>query len=344
MAAGRSRTKAYAGIYEDFQPKVEHKEEPGANILLIHIPGFQKKQISVTYVDSSRKIKVDGERAIEKNRRSRLDQAFPVPQNCIIEKIKGSFRNGVLTITMPKETIAQLDSPKQTTPPKPTTDQKQTSPPKAASTSASEKQKEEKILPPPPPQTPQKAITETKAASAMGPPKGSPKPQTNGKKIEALQPSKKQEETQTKAALTSPTKKKTEEKTATSSAAEIVEKKADESKTGLNDLVKEKENGKTKVPTMTESYIPKIPEKGKKDGDKAGTAVEEKAKEGGSRFLEKAKEMKGMDTIMKTIKRLSMDDYEDQQLLINIGVSVLVIAAVGAYLVYSYRSSAKARD
>ena len=38
--AGRSRTNLYASIYEDFQPQVDRKEEQGANILLIHLPGF----------------------------------------------------------------------------------------------------------------------------------------------------------------------------------------------------------------------------------------------------------------------------------------------------------------
>ncbi|XWS68506.1 hypothetical protein CRYUN_Cryun04dG0096500 [Craigia yunnanensis] len=364
--AGRSRTNVNASIYEYFLPQVDRKEEQGANILLIHLPGFPKDQISVTYVDTSRTIKVEGERALEKNRRSRLNQAFPVPENCITEKIQCSFRNGVLTITIPKKTITQVDyvkdantakettppkpisqqktmkdpvkdakTTKETTPPKPTKDQKETTPPKAASTSGFEEQRDKKVLPP---QTPQKATTEPKAPTAMAPPKA----QTNGKKIEAFQPSKQQEETQKKAAPIATTTKQTEEKTAGSSTAEIVEKKA-ESKVGLKDLVKEKENGKTKDSTMSESNIPKISEKGKKD-DKADGAVEEKPKGGGSSFLEKAKEMKGMDAIMKTVKRLSTDDYEDRQLLIKIGVSVLVIVALGAYITYSYRSSGKAKD
>ncbi|XWS54311.1 hypothetical protein CRYUN_Cryun10bG0079400 [Craigia yunnanensis] len=348
--AGRSRTNVSASIYEDFQPQCERKEEEGSNILLIHLPGFAKEQISVTYVDSTRTIKVQGERELEKNRRSRFNQAFPVPQNCIIEKIRGNFRNGVLTITMPKQTITQVGSvkdantTKETTPPKaiseqkPMKDPKEATPPKAALTSGFEKQRDEKIQPP---QAPQKAITPPKAPMATGPQNVPPKAETKGKKVEALQPSKQQEETRKKVALIATTTKQTQEKTA-GSTAEIVEKKA-ESESGLKNLVKEKESGKTKDSTMSETNIPKISEKGKKYGE-AGGAVEEKPKEGGSSFLEKAKEMKGMDTIMKTVKRLATDDYEDRQLLINIGVSVLVIVALGAYITYSYRSSGKSKD
>ncbi|XVF44522.1 hypothetical protein PTKIN_Ptkin02bG0130400 [Pterospermum kingtungense] len=329
----RSRTSVSAGTYEDFQAQVERKQEQGANILLIHLPGFPKEQISVTYVDSSRTIKVEAERALENNRRSRFNRAFPVPQNCIPENTEGTFRNGVLSITVPIKTIPQVDSvkdvntAKEATPPKPLKDQKETTTPKADSTPTSgfAKQKDEKVVPP---QTPQKVIPEPKAPTAMGPQK-SP--------IEALQPSKQQQETPKKAAPIATTTKQTEEKTVSSSAAEIVEKRAES---------KEKENVKTKDSTMSESNIQKILEKGKKD-DKGGggaAAVEEKPKESGSSFLEKAKEIKGMDTIMKTVKKLATDDYEDRQLLINIGVSVLVIVALGAYITYSYRSSGKAQD
>ncbi|XVE92882.1 hypothetical protein REPUB_Repub01dG0141900 [Reevesia pubescens] len=288
-------------VYEDFQPQVEPKEEQGSNIIVIHLPGFAKEQINLTYVDSSRTIKVQGERPLEKNRRSRFNQAFPVPQNCIIEKIRGRFKNGILTITMPKKKITQAgpvkdaNTTKETTPPKPISQQKsmmdlkETNPPKTASTSGVEKQRDEKIQHPH--QTPKKVVTEPRGPMTTGPQTASPTAQTNGEK----------------------------------------------------DVVKEKESGKTKDSTPSQTNIPKILEKGKKD-DKAGGALKEKLKEVGSRFLEKAKEMKGMDSIMKTVIRLATDDYEDRQSLINIGVSLLVIVALWAYITYSYRSSGKAED
>ncbi|XWS63329.1 hypothetical protein CRYUN_Cryun06bG0085900 [Craigia yunnanensis] len=348
--AGRSRTNVQA-TYEDYQAQVDWKEEQGANILMIKLPDFPKEQINVTYVDTSRTIKVEGERTL-RNRRSRFNQAFPVPEDCDTKKMQGNFRMGVLTITMPKKTITQVASVKDAnttketnTPPtpireqKPMEDQKETTTPKVASTSGFEKQRDEKILSP---QTPQKPITEPKAPTEMGPQNAPPIAQINVKKIESLQPSKQQEETQKEAAPIATTTKQTEEKTAGSSTAEIVEKKA-ESQVELKDLVKEKENGKTKDSTMSESNISMISENGKKD-DKAGGALEQKPEKGGSSFLQKAKEMKGMDTIMKTVKRLATDDYEDRQLLINIAVSVVVAVAFGAYITYSYRSSGKARD
>ncbi|XP_021276624.1 protein RESTRICTED TEV MOVEMENT 2-like [Herrania umbratica] len=352
--AGRTRTNVSATVYEDFQPIWEQKEEQGANILLVHLPGFEKEQIVVTYVDSSRTIKLQGERSLEKNKRSRVNQSLPVPQNCVVGKIQGSFRNGVLTITMPKQTITQpssVDDAKptnETTPPKATRDQKamkhpkETTAPKPASPSTSgfEKPRDEKL---PPPQTPQKAITEPKTpkGTKITPSRAAPSPSTlgerqaNGKKVDALQPSKQQEETQKKVAPTATTTKQPEEKSAAGSTAEIVEKTG-ESKVGLGTVAKEKKDS-----AMSGSHIPKLPEKKKKDNKGAGV-VEGKAKEGGS-FMAKAKEMKGMDTLMKSVKRLATEDYEDRQMLINIGVSVLVIVALGAYITYAYRSSGKSK-
>ncbi|KAE8662211.1 hypothetical protein F3Y22_tig00113719pilonHSYRG00212 [Hibiscus syriacus] len=255
--AERSRPNVSANTYEDFQLQVERKEDQGANFLIIHLPGFPKEQISVTYVDSSRTIKVQGERALEKNKRQRFNQAFPVPQDCAEEKIQASFRDGILTITMPKQAITQTA-------------------------------RDEQVLPP---QTTRNAITDQpKASTEMG-------RQQNGNAPPKVQPSMRQEETQKKAAAAAiaTSKKQAEEKTAGSTSTAAVEEK------------------------------------------KPAKKVE-------SSFLGKAKEMKGMETITKSVKRFVTDDYEDRQTLMNIGVSVLVVVALGVHIAYSYRSSGQAED
>ncbi|KAK8627152.1 hypothetical protein V6N13_134774 [Hibiscus sabdariffa] len=361
--AGRSRTNVPAVVYKDFQPRIDRKEEQGANILVIHLPDFPKEQINVTYVDATRSIKVQAEKALEKNTRSRINQAFPVPENCIIEKIQGSLKNGLLTITMPKRTVTQLPK-EQTAPsipkPKPSAvekqmDQKLNSPPKPTAqpqppvaTTVSKPISEPKppaatvakpvaepkppvattvpkpiSEPKPPAATVAKPIVEPKPPMATAP--QIPKEKTEGKQVEALPPSKQQEEIQRKV---SPIAKQTGEEKAGGSMAttpEIVEKKGE-----TTDLVKEK----VKDSMAEAADIPKTSEK--------TGAVEKKPKEGGGGFLE----MKGtgMDRIMKTVKRLSTEDAEDRQLLINIGVSVLVIVALGAYITYSYRSSGKPKN
>ncbi|KAA3482666.1 protein RESTRICTED TEV MOVEMENT 2-like [Gossypium australe] len=374
--AGRSRTNVPATIYKDFQPLIQRKDEQGAYVLVINLPGFPKEQINVTYVDSTRTIKVEAERAVEKNTRSRFSEAFSVPENCITQKIQGSFRNGVLTITMPKRTITQPQPQPQPlpSPPMPTAqaqtaatsafgteklrDQKVPSPPPkavaepkpqmatavpqaqtaVASDSSIEKQRDQKVPSPP------KAVTEPKPPMATGAPQSqsaaaTPQKQAKGKKkVEALPPLKKQEETQKKVyPIGDNTTKQAEEKSTggsgptTSTTPGIVDKKGEtETKDGLKDLVKEQ---KTKD-SMSEASVPKASEK---------AGVEKKPQEGGGGLLEKAKERRGMDRIMKSVKRLTSDEDEDRQLLINIGVSVLVIVVLGAYITYSYRSSGKAK-
>ncbi|KAK8658383.1 hypothetical protein V6N13_036590 [Hibiscus sabdariffa] len=274
--AQRSR----ANVNEDFQLQVERKEDEGANFLVIHLPGFPKEQISVTYVDSSRTIKVQGERALEKNKRRRFDQAFPVPQNCVKENIQAAFRDGILTITMPKQTITQTDyvqdanGNKEATPPAAMKEQNKTSPPMAASTTSSGVEK---------------AITDQpKASKEMS-------PQQNANAPPMVQSTMRQEEPQKKAAAIATSTNQAEKKTAGSTSTAAVEEKKPRKK------------------------------------------VE-------SSFLEKAKGMKGMETIMKTVKRFGTDDYEDRQSLMNLGVSVLTIVALGAYIAYSYRSSGQAKD
>ncbi|KAK8508607.1 hypothetical protein V6N11_049339 [Hibiscus sabdariffa] len=272
-------------VYEDFQLQVERKEDEGANFLVIHLPGFPKEQISVTYVDSSRTIKVQGERAVEKSKRRRFDQAFPVPHNCVKEKIQAAFRDGILTITMPKQTITQTDSVqdangnKETTPPaamsqqKATKEQNKTSPPMAASTTSSGVEK---------------AITDQpKASMEMS-------PQQNANAPPKVQSTMRQEEPQKKAADIASSTNQAEKKTAGSTSTAAVEEKE-------------------KPPKKVESS-----------------------------FLEKAKGR--METIMKTVKRFGTDDYEDRQSLMNLGVSVLTIVALAAYIAYSYRSSGQAKD
>ncbi|KAE8037910.1 hypothetical protein FH972_010462 [Carpinus fangiana] len=94
--------------HEDFQPKSERKEEAAATVIVIHLPGFVKERIKIAFVQSPRILRVNGERPIQDNRWSRFNEAFPVPENCEVDKIDARFLQGILTITMPKNVISQL--------------------------------------------------------------------------------------------------------------------------------------------------------------------------------------------------------------------------------------------
>ncbi|KAL1201414.1 Protein RESTRICTED TEV MOVEMENT 2 [Cardamine amara subsp. amara] len=108
--AGRHQQKGtgFGVQYEDLVPKSEWKDQPEATLLNIDLPGFTKEQIKVTYVHTSKMIRVTGERPLADRRWSRFNEVFSVPQNSLVDKIHGSFKNNVLTITIPKETITKM--------------------------------------------------------------------------------------------------------------------------------------------------------------------------------------------------------------------------------------------
>ncbi|XP_062091654.1 inactive protein RESTRICTED TEV MOVEMENT 2 [Humulus lupulus] len=104
-------------IYEDFQPRIENSEQEAAHIAIFHVPGFVKEQLKITYEDG--KIRVQGQRPLSNNKRSRFNQLLPLPENCKESKIHAKFHNGVLTITMPKEVLQKTSnmSPSEKKPP-----------------------------------------------------------------------------------------------------------------------------------------------------------------------------------------------------------------------------------
>jgi HSP20 family molecular chaperone IbpA len=68
---------------------------------------FLKEQLKITYVCSSRVVRVTGEKPLAYKR---FDQTFPAPENCEVNKIQGMFQNGILFITIPKATNRQPHS------------------------------------------------------------------------------------------------------------------------------------------------------------------------------------------------------------------------------------------
>ncbi|XP_021773388.1 inactive protein RESTRICTED TEV MOVEMENT 2-like [Chenopodium quinoa] len=100
--ARRSRLSA-APVYEDFKPTFEWKHDEGASILLYHLPGFAKEQIRIV-AESSGILRVRGERLVTSNRWSRFQEEVVVPKDCNMSEIRAKFEAGILTITMPKKT------------------------------------------------------------------------------------------------------------------------------------------------------------------------------------------------------------------------------------------------
>ncbi|KAI4332824.1 hypothetical protein L6164_017701 [Bauhinia variegata] len=109
--AGMQRTPLGA-VYEDFQPKLEKTETPEAHFLQVHLPGFTRDQVKVRYVTSTKAMSVSGERPVGGNKWIRFRESYPVPENCELNKLRGNFDQGMLTITMPKKFITPV-APKE---------------------------------------------------------------------------------------------------------------------------------------------------------------------------------------------------------------------------------------
>ncbi|KAG6628786.1 hypothetical protein I3843_14G038200 [Carya illinoinensis] len=243
--------QAVRPVYEDFQPKFERKQEATEDTIEVHLPGFVKESIKITYVNSTRTLRIQGERPRQDNRWSRFNQTFTVPENYDAEKIQGKFLSGILTITIPKKIVARVapaaedktakgspSPPKSTPQPKLPEVPQQIPPTSAASTSGVGKQMEEKIARPPslksattepkvgkgvediPPKAASTAINErqrvVESSQSQSPPGATATTEPKAQKGQDLAPP--------KAALTTDTQKLMDKTSMESSAAQVDQK------------------------------------------------------------------------------------------------------------------------
>ena len=107
----------------DYMPRVDFCEEDDRYLLTAELPGVDKKDISISANGSSLTIKGEkrdeqhdeGEtngRHFYRHERSfgRFLRALPIPDDADAEKIAASFRDGVLTVEIPRNDKAKDDS------------------------------------------------------------------------------------------------------------------------------------------------------------------------------------------------------------------------------------------
>ncbi|XP_021897691.1 protein RESTRICTED TEV MOVEMENT 2-like [Carica papaya] len=289
--------------YEEFQPKFEWKEEEDANLLLVHLPGFSREQISTSYLYSNGTIRVIGQMPVGNNKWSRFSQDFPVPKNCIIQKIQGKLKNGVLTLTLPKQTITKLIPQPKTPPPPPAITTPE--PRQGQDSSLSGQLKDNK-----PVSTRKVGDADQKKSNTV----------SDGKKVVDLQ----------RPANDLPRFKEVGD-----------EKKVEGSGLKMAEDVKGKD------------YDAETRKKNKEVGDGKKDEEETRKKNGEGNEMEKRKEVvvagkvkerRGVSGAVKRMKELTMNHSEERQAMVNIGVAVLVIAALGAYIYYTIGSSSESTE
>lgn len=94
----------------DFTPDCDIVESDEAFKVLIDLPGLSKKEINIALKDNV--LTVKGERVIsysdneeakrQERKRGAFARSFGIPETVNTAEIKAAFKNGVLTISMPK--------------------------------------------------------------------------------------------------------------------------------------------------------------------------------------------------------------------------------------------------
>ncbi|KAK4424753.1 Inactive protein RESTRICTED TEV MOVEMENT 2 [Sesamum alatum] len=111
-------------VYEDFKPVSEWQQDDESHFLNIYLPGFMKEQIRVS-TEGRNSIRVQGERLVAGNKWSRFREEYQVPENGEMNSVRAKYQGGVLNITIPKK---EFDKAQETLPPKPNTTDTQKQP------------------------------------------------------------------------------------------------------------------------------------------------------------------------------------------------------------------------
>ncbi|WCJ19154.1 Inactive protein RESTRICTED TEV MOVEMENT 2 [Euphorbia peplus] len=309
-------TRTIAIQYEDFSPSFQWKEEQASNLLLIHLPEFQKEEMKITYVHSSGIIRVTGEHPISNNKWRRFNKAFPVPENCNVQKIQAKFQSPTLTITLPKITpsssslIPNQEKPLSTTQkPADTTDHAHTKKQENQEYKQTDigndkvkKQDQENLILPPQVTQPSKKQDQE-----------NPIPQI-------IQPSKKQDQLNPIPQMTLPRKDQDKLNPIPPQITTQPPSKGDQDEKNKNKKKEDEEENNRKKRKEKWEDEEEISKKLRKEEKLGSLELKE------INYGEKAKQVK------KRIMEFGREISEDKQSLVNIGVAVLVIAALGAYI------------
>jgi HSP20 family protein len=102
-------------------PAVDIAEKDGAYEITAELPGMEEKDIEVKYASGA--ITIKGEKTEEKEEKRKdyhlserrygsFQRSFSVPEGVDVDKLAASFKNGVLTITLPKSAEAKKNEKK----------------------------------------------------------------------------------------------------------------------------------------------------------------------------------------------------------------------------------------
>lgn len=100
----------------DWIPNVDIKENENDIMFMVELPGLEKKNIELSFKDhvltihgeNKRPEANDGEaRFFSERRYGKFERKFRFSVDVLDEKIKASFKNGILTVTVPKAPVPE---------------------------------------------------------------------------------------------------------------------------------------------------------------------------------------------------------------------------------------------
>lgn len=330
--AGRVAQAMGIPVYEDFEPRFEWQEEPTANFLSISLPGFVKEQFRVTYNERLRTVRVSGERPLEANRFSRFSKDFEVPENCKPGEIRGKFDGGALVLTLPKKTITQV--PPKAAPPQVTATQKQ-------SPSTEKEPKSPKV-------DQQNVPPKTASSEDVGKKKSSNEVVAGAKgAVDLPKHQKGQEDAPPKATSSNasdPNASQVKPQEAASDARPT--DKSPKTEKPKDQPIPRDTRGKTSSQNEDNAQRNGAMEVSRKNNSEA-RLDDEKQKLSIPEAIS-GKKADGTEDLVGVVKRavkgLTAGLNEDRQLVVKVGMAVVVIVALGAYLSYRYGSSTRAKN
>jgi HSP20 family protein len=83
-------------------------EQDGAYIVTAQVPGLSKDDISIKIEDNV--LTIDGEKTITEKMESSIHRELPIGDNIDVSKAHAEINNGILTLTLPKNTKKKAKS------------------------------------------------------------------------------------------------------------------------------------------------------------------------------------------------------------------------------------------
>jgi HSP20 family protein len=101
----------------DFSPKVDIAESDKNFEIQFHLPGVKKDEVSINVDDNT--LTVSGERKMENEKKEKnfhsvesyfgtFSRSFHLPENVNVDKIDAAFKDGILTVTLPKDATKEI--------------------------------------------------------------------------------------------------------------------------------------------------------------------------------------------------------------------------------------------